>query len=121
VRTLKDSTAPLQSDVMEFRAGISQLKATCSAWICGILETFQQSSSTFTQERLALWDFPALFEDFKRKKCSLLWRGSRDGFGARDFHNRCERHTNTVTVILDADGNIFGGFTSVKWEFRTLT
>jgi hypothetical protein len=33
-------------------------------------------------------DFPKLFEDFKEKSFTLLWRGSRDGFGGRDFHIR---------------------------------
>jgi hypothetical protein len=63
-------------------------------------------------------DFPKLFEDFKKKKFTLLWRGGRDGFGADDFHERCDRHANTLTVILDTDGNIFGGFTPVEWESR---
>jgi hypothetical protein len=61
-------------------------------------------------------DFPEFFEDFKQKQYALLWRGSRDGFGADDFHRRCDGHANTLTVILDTDGNIFGGFTPVKWE-----
>jgi hypothetical protein len=29
---------------------------------------------------------------------------SRDGFGARDFHSRCDWHANTLTVILDTNG-----------------
>jgi hypothetical protein len=64
-------------------------------------------------------DFPTLFEDFKEKEFALLWRGSRDGFGASDFHSRCDRHPNTLTVILETTGNIFGGFTPVKWESLT--
>jgi hypothetical protein len=63
-------------------------------------------------------DFPKLFEDFKKKQFALLWRGSCDGFGAGDFHNRCDGHPNTLTVILDRKGNIFGGFTPVEWESR---
>jgi hypothetical protein len=47
---------------------------------------------------------------------SLLWRGSRDGFGAGDFQKLCNGHANTLTVILDTNGNIFGGFTPVEWE-----
>jgi hypothetical protein len=66
-------------------------------------------------------DFPTLFEDFKEKQFTLLWRGSRDGFGARVFHNRCDGHPNTLTVILDTDGNIFGGFTPVTWESHKKT
>jgi hypothetical protein len=61
-------------------------------------------------------DFPKVFEDFRRNRFTLLWRGSRDGFRATDFHSRCDGHPNTLTVILDTDGNVFGGFTPVKWE-----
>jgi hypothetical protein len=65
---------------------------------------------------LIVLDFPAIFAEFLRKRFSLLWRGSRDGFRARDFHRRCDGHANTLTVILDTDGNVFGGFTPVEWE-----
>jgi hypothetical protein len=61
-------------------------------------------------------DFPRIFEDFKKKKFTLLWRGSRDGFSADDFHPRCDGHPNTLTVILDTDGNTFGGFTPLEWD-----
>jgi hypothetical protein len=37
-----------------------------------------------------------------------LWRGSRDGFTALQFHHLCDGHANTLTVILDA--------LPVKWE-----
>jgi hypothetical protein len=63
-------------------------------------------------------DFPEIFAEFRGKQFSLLWRGGRDGFGARDFHNRCDGHANTLTLIEDAKGNIFGGFTPVEWESR---
>jgi hypothetical protein len=63
-------------------------------------------------------DFPEIFAEFRRKRFSLLWRGSRDGFKAQDFHIRCDGHGNTLTMILDTKGNIFGGFTPVKWESR---
>jgi hypothetical protein len=65
---------------------------------------------------LIVSDFLEIFAEFRGKRFSLLWRGSRDGFGAGDFHNRCDGHANTLTVILDTDGNIFGGFTPVEWE-----
>jgi hypothetical protein len=66
-------------------------------------------------------EFPKLFEDFKDKQFILLWRGGRDGFGARQFHNRCNAHSNTLTVILDTKGNIFGGFTPLKWNSMSCT
>jgi hypothetical protein len=48
----------------------------------------------------------------------MLWRGSRDGFEAQEFRRRCDGHASTLTVILDTEGNIFGGFTPMKWESR---
>jgi hypothetical protein len=63
-------------------------------------------------------EFPALFTEFRGKRFSLLWRGSRDGFRARDFHGRCDGHANTLTFIEDTWGNIFGGFTPLAWESR---
>jgi hypothetical protein len=61
-------------------------------------------------------DFPEIFAEFAEKRFSILWRGSRDGFRARDFHSRCDGHGNTLTLILDINGNIFGGYTPVTWE-----
>jgi hypothetical protein len=68
---------------------------------------------------LIVADFPALFAEFRGKRFTLLWRGSRDGFGARDFHGRCDGHAPTLTLIQDTEGNIFGGFTPVQWESGT--
>jgi hypothetical protein len=67
-------------------------------------------------DSLSVCDFPAIFAEFPRKSFKLLWRGSRDGFSASQFHGRCDGHANTLTVILDTKGNIFGGFAPVEWE-----
>jgi hypothetical protein len=67
-------------------------------------------------DSLIISDFPATFAEFRRKHFGLLWRGSRDGFGANEFHRRCDGHANTLTVILDTEGNIFGGFTPAEWD-----
>jgi hypothetical protein len=69
-------------------------------------------------ESRAFWDFPAIFDEFREKQFTLLWRGSRDGFEVKQFHGRCDGHPNTLTVILDTKGNIYGGFTPVEWESR---
>jgi hypothetical protein len=64
-------------------------------------------------------DFPGIFAEFRRKRFWLLWRGGRDGFGAADFHGRCNGHATTLAVILDPNGSIFGGFTPLEWESST--
>jgi hypothetical protein len=68
---------------------------------------------------LIVADFPALFTEFGGKSFMLLWRGSRDGCRARNFHCRCDGHAPALTPIQDTKGNIFGGFTPVEWEPRT--
>jgi hypothetical protein len=61
-------------------------------------------------------DRPELFLDVPRSSFTILWRGTRDGFRARDFHRRCDGHPNTLTLILDTKGNMFGGFTPAQWD-----
>jgi predicted nucleic acid-binding Zn-ribbon protein len=90
--------------VAQLRADITALKGVIRQLCFGLLD------SPFVSE------FPPLFEEFRRKCFNLLWRGSRDGFTAKEFHRRCDSHANTLSLILDTDGNVFGGFTSVKWE-----
>jgi hypothetical protein len=68
------------------------------------------------QRSMIIPNLSATFPEFCGKKFVLLWRGSRDGFCADNFHRRCDWHSNTLTVILDMKGNIFGGFTPLKWE-----
>jgi hypothetical protein len=52
-----------------------------------------------------------------KEKWTLLYRGTRDGFGARGFHSKCDNQKNTLT-ILKAHGSSykFGGFTTVSWD-----
>jgi len=52
----------------------------------------------------------------ENKSFSLLWRGSRDGFDTAAFHRLCDGKANTVTVIKNTNGFIFGGFTSIPWS-----
>jgi hypothetical protein len=67
-------------------------------------------------DSLIVSTFPALLDEFRWKPIKLLSHGSRNGFGATDFHSRCDGHANTLTLILDTHANIFGGFTPVQWE-----
>jgi hypothetical protein len=52
-----------------------------------------------------------------KDKWTLLYRGSRDGFGARNFHSKCDGNSNTLTILkVSGTSYIFGGFTSITWE-----
>ena len=50
-------------------------------------------------------------------KWTLLYRGTRDGFGADDFHSKCDGLHNTLTIVkAKGSESIFGGFTSASWD-----
>ena len=54
------------------------------------------------------------------KKCSLLYRGTRDGFKARYFHFKCDGHFPTLTILkAHHTGYIFGGYTEASWDAPT--
>jgi hypothetical protein len=63
-------------------------------------------------------DIPAIFSISADETLRLLYRGSRDGFGAGDFHARCDGHPNTITLISSTNDCIFGGYTPVPWSSR---
>jgi small GTP-binding protein len=46
----------------------------------------------------------------------LLWRGGRDGFSAEAFHRSCDGRGQTLTLIRDTGGNVFGCFAFPSWE-----
>jgi hypothetical protein len=129
VQALRMGSMPNQSSesVPSFSANLNELRTAFWADIAAasekleteivMLKSWARSYVRYC-DSLVFDDFPAIFEDFKGQKFTLLWRGTRDGFGADDFHSRCDGHPNTLTVILDTDGNIFGGFTPLKWESR---
>jgi hypothetical protein len=47
----------------------------------------------------------------------MIYKGTKDGFKPRDFHGKCDDHSNTITII-SANNHTFGGFTSIPWHSR---
>ena len=52
----------------------------------------------------------------KVKFYNLIYRGSRNGFRAEDFHEKCDGKKNTIVVVQARNGRRFGGFTEAKWD-----
>ena len=45
-----------------------------------------------------------------------MYRATRDGFGAANFHANCDGQSKTVTIIESTRGYIFGGYTKCCWS-----
>ena len=52
----------------------------------------------------------------KVKEMKLLHRGSKDGFSAKSFHEKCDNKSETLTIIKSTDNFIFGGYTEIDWD-----
>ena len=50
------------------------------------------------------------------KYYKLIFRGSRNGFKAEDFHEKCDGKSNTIVFVQAKNGRRFGGFTEAKWD-----
>ena len=50
------------------------------------------------------------------KDIKLLYRGSRDGFGSKTFHEKCNYKGETLVIIKSNEDYIFGGYTEIDWD-----
>jgi len=47
---------------------------------------------------------------------TLLFKATRDGFGADRFHALCDNKGATITVVASLNGCVFGGYAAVPWD-----
>jgi hypothetical protein len=105
----------------EFRPNLTLLNQEKEASVFGSIKlddywpNFLKSEILTNQQQYV--ELIKLCEFSPNDKWSLLYRGTRDGFGAFNFHSKCDNHSNTLT-ILKAHGTsyIFGGFVSIDWD-----
>ena len=57
-----------------------------------------------------------LFMYNRYMKLSLIYRGSKDGATAKDFHMKCDLIGPNITLIKTKKNYIFGGFTNKGWK-----
>ena len=46
----------------------------------------------------------------------LLYRETKDGMKAGNFHNKCDDKGRTICLCLNDKNNIFGGYSSISWS-----
>ena len=59
-----------------------------------------------------------LQEDGISSDWKLIYRGTRDGFGASSFHAFCDNKGPTITLLKSVGDCIFGGYSDVSWTSR---
>jgi hypothetical protein len=62
------------------------------------------------KELFLLCEFPI------RQKWNLIYRASKDGFEATNFHSKCDNKPNTLIIIKSTNDNVFGGYTEQTWN-----
>ena len=45
---------------------------------------------------------------------NLLYRSTRDGGEAENYHSKCDGHKNLLTLVKTVEGKKFGGFSSLQ-------
>jgi hypothetical protein len=63
-----------------------------------------------------IFSLPSILSVFSTKTVRLLYRGSRDGLSAAQFHKKCDGIGSTFTLIETSRPNIFGGYTLCVWS-----
>ena len=48
---------------------------------------------------------------------NLIYKASKDGFGVKDFHRKCDG-ISKVVVLIKANDFLFGGYTPQSWNSR---
>ena len=82
--------------------------------ICGYLDTGPIDSTIVSTDKMTK-DLVELCK-FNDKQFKLLYRATRDGFGASSFHAKCDNQSNTLTIVKTTKGYILGAYTAVKWD-----
>ena len=59
-------------------------------------------------------------EKYPGSNYKLLYKGTRDGDKAQEFHSRCDEAEKTLVIVEDNYGNRFGGFTTQDWGGQYL-
>lgn len=79
----------------------------------GLFDSMILGNDLENKKMVANWVYEAIKS--KAGLFSLLYRGSRDGFEAKDFHEKCDNKGPTLVIIENTNGNKFGGYASVSW------
>jgi len=81
-----------------------------------------KTTGGFDSKLIKSTDFETLYKwinNGKKVTLDLLYRGTKDGFDAADFHSKCDKKGPNLVVCKSKTHNkIFGGFNSKSWSTK---
>ena len=79
---------------------------------------FEDSVILSSDQRQTLINWLKETRAFTNASDKLLYRASRNGWAASNFHSCCDNKGPTVTVVKSTGNYIFGGYTEHQWDGR---
>ena len=61
-------------------------------------------------------DLKRLCEIASDSEWKLTYRATEHGFGFDDFHSKCAKQKNCLTIVKSEMGNVFGGYIDGAWN-----
>jgi hypothetical protein len=114
---LRVANTSIDFEYPENRADLNGLYKEAEFYkIEGLKENFENFNESLILDRKKSRELIQLCGFSFKDKWSLLYRGSSDGFGARDFHAKCDRMSKTLSIIKTTQAFIFGGYAEVEWN-----
>ena len=92
---------------------VELIQDLCLLYFCHMID----SKILTNDEHIKLYDMvnTQLKNKFKGE-WMLLFRATRDGFARKNFYDKCDGKDNTICIIRSEQNNVFGGYTSSKWN-----
>ena len=81
---------------------------------------FEDSSILSTEQRQTLTNWLKDTLTSSSHNYFLIYRASRNGWAAANFHSCCDRKWPTVTVVKSSGNYIFGGYTEQHWDCKLM-
>ena len=75
-------------------------------------ESFEGSVILNEEEKILLSEW---VDPKKVLKFNLVFSTQKDGSSANAFHMHCDGVSPTITIVMDTNGNKFGGYTTSSW------
>jgi HAMP domain-containing protein len=107
--TNKNENEELKNEINELKNEIKSLK-----------EQQNKIQNKFEDSNIINANYYNIISDWispnKKIEVNLLYRASRDGDKAKDFHDKCDNKGSTFCIFQLDNGYIIGGYSSISWK-----